>query len=513
MTVSSPRDVRPSTTPAPSARARRAPVTRFHVLAAGVLVLAAVNTFYRLDQEFVTEWDESIYAISAWEMLNSGEWIATTYRGEVDYYNAKPPLNTWLIALSFKSFGVNVFALRLISASCAWLSVLALLWWGRRHFGDVAALLSGLVLSTMFGFLYVHSGRTANTDAAYALVVLLAVIVLSAAADRRWQLLWLGPILAAAFLLRGAAVLLPLAIVAVIEIPRCVRRARERWLPLSLAAITFSALGGGWVLQRWQFDETDFFTQMIGYDLIQRSLEPLEGHEGSVLFYLDVLQKYHFEWLACALLAAVMFLRVRPSWTAIVLAWQRRRMAPVLATWVGLTLLIPTAMATKTTWYLNPFYPAFALCVGLLLARSLTAAAATSQKRRAALIALIAVTAVAAEARLAWRSWQYRDWQFSVQGVLMSEAAALAGQTVHVEAWNNADRFVVRRLIGAQVMDVTDWKHALAVSREGDYFVSQDQAPSDARFVLVRRVGAHSLYRRVDPCHRPARRTDCPKDG
>ncbi len=356
MTVSPPRDVRPSTTPAPFERARRAPVTRFHLLAAGVLLLAAVNTFYRLDQEFVTEWDESIYAISAWEMLNSGEWIATTFRGEVDYYNAKPPLNTWLVALSFKSFGVNVFALRLISASCAWLSVLALLWWGRRHFGDVAALLAGLVLSTMFGFLYVHSGRTANTDAAYALLVLLTVIVLSAAAERRWQLLWLGPILAAAFLLRGAAVLLPLAIVAAIEIPRCVRRARERWLPLSLAAITFSALAGGWVIQRWQFDETDFFAQMIGYDLIQRSLEPLEGHEGSVLFYLDVLQKYHYDWLACALLAAVIFLRRASLLDRDRPGVATSRMAPVLATWVGVTLLIPTAMATKTTWYFNPFY-------------------------------------------------------------------------------------------------------------------------------------------------------------
>src|SRR6188472_2907303 len=74
-------------------------------LAALTLLLAALNIGYRLDREVVTTWDESLYAVSAAEMVRSGNWLVTTFQGDVDYYNTKPPLNIWLIATSFKLFG------------------------------------------------------------------------------------------------------------------------------------------------------------------------------------------------------------------------------------------------------------------------------------------------------------------------------------------------------------------------------------------------------------------------
>src|SRR5262245_43002293 len=93
----------------------------FAVLAACVWGLAAFNLFFRLDREVLTEWDESLYAISALEMTRTGRWIAVTYFGEIDYYNFKPPLNVWLIALSFKAWGVHLLSLRVVSALSAWL--------------------------------------------------------------------------------------------------------------------------------------------------------------------------------------------------------------------------------------------------------------------------------------------------------------------------------------------------------------------------------------------------------
>ena len=39
--------------------------------AAGVLLLAAINLFVRLGQEVVTDWDEALYAITAWEALQA----------------------------------------------------------------------------------------------------------------------------------------------------------------------------------------------------------------------------------------------------------------------------------------------------------------------------------------------------------------------------------------------------------------------------------------------------------
>ena len=117
----------------------------FAALALLVLGLAAFNLTYRLDREIVTDWDESLYAISATEMATSGQWIGVTYLGQLDYYNSKPPLNVWLIALAFKVFGTNLWSLRLASVTAALLTVTIVITWGRRCFGAAVALLAGVV--------------------------------------------------------------------------------------------------------------------------------------------------------------------------------------------------------------------------------------------------------------------------------------------------------------------------------------------------------------------------------
>ena len=63
------------------------------------LVLAAFNLAFRIGNELVQVWDESLFAITAGEMVESGDWIGTTFLGSLDYYNSKPPLHVWLVAL------------------------------------------------------------------------------------------------------------------------------------------------------------------------------------------------------------------------------------------------------------------------------------------------------------------------------------------------------------------------------------------------------------------------------
>src|SRR5262245_29353036 len=85
----------------------------YAAFAAAILGLALFNFTFRLGSEFVYDWDESLYGTSAWEAVQNGSWIATTFQGELDYYNAKPPLMVWLIAIAFKTLGTNLIALRL----------------------------------------------------------------------------------------------------------------------------------------------------------------------------------------------------------------------------------------------------------------------------------------------------------------------------------------------------------------------------------------------------------------
>src|SRR5258706_6610855 len=103
----------------------------FTAIACAVVALAAFNLTWRLNAEVVSEWDESLYAMSAWEMVRSGHWIGTTFLGALDYYNVKPPLNVWLIALSFKAFGAGLVSMRIVSTLSACCSVAVLQIWVR----------------------------------------------------------------------------------------------------------------------------------------------------------------------------------------------------------------------------------------------------------------------------------------------------------------------------------------------------------------------------------------------
>lgn len=51
----------------------------FVLLSAIVLALALFNAFFRLNVEALTEWDESLYAANAFEVIDSGKWIDITF--------------------------------------------------------------------------------------------------------------------------------------------------------------------------------------------------------------------------------------------------------------------------------------------------------------------------------------------------------------------------------------------------------------------------------------------------
>src|SRR3954470_14266452 len=109
----------------------------YRVLTLLTLTLAALNLGFRMDSEVVTTWDKSLYATSAAEMVKSGNWLVTTFHGDVDYYNTKPPLNVWLIAASFKAFGISLWSLRLPSFVAAFATIAVLQWWVRRSINAV----------------------------------------------------------------------------------------------------------------------------------------------------------------------------------------------------------------------------------------------------------------------------------------------------------------------------------------------------------------------------------------
>jgi 4-amino-4-deoxy-L-arabinose transferase-like glycosyltransferase len=469
----------------------------YRTLAIAVLALAAFNLTYRLGLVSVEEWDESLYATTAWEMLQHGNPIATTFDGDLDYYNSKPPLNVWLLAASFKTFGVNLVSMRVISAAAAWLTVFALQVWTKRLFGPMVALLASLVLSTTFGFLHLHSGRSGNADALLTLLILLIVITLSAARHRPWQRAWLGPLLAGVFLLKGMAVLMPLAISLVAAV--WARAPRPLWKPLIAAAILFAVPTAAWAAARWQLDGWRFFDRMFYQDFVALASTAVEERTGGALYYIGVLQRYQYDWLLAALGAAFLAWRSWPQiWRALWVSLKQRQPTPVLLTaWALGTLLLPTLVQTKVVWYLNPFYPLFAILVGSTLANVAFNGHLSATRRPLMLAGVLIVAAVtSAQARSMWRIHVVTNLNTSVQGVLLAKRARFYGSRVSRDRLQRGEAFVVRAMMRGTFRVMSD------ASQDGrpmhaDLLILSQQVHDD-RLRPVGSADGHFLYEPAD---------------
>lgn len=464
------------------------------VLGTAVLALAAVNLGLRLDREMVDVWDESLYATTALEMLRSGDWLVTTFQGAIDHYNSKPPLFAWLLASAFSLLGVNLWALRLTSAAAAGLTVGLVWWWTRGVAGARVARLAALALATTYPFLYVHSGRTANADALLTLLQTSATALVWTGGGRLRPFL-LGPVTAAAFMLKGPGIVAPFAMLGLAEwwVARREAGGRPRWWAWHVGGLLAGAVVPvWWAIERWQFDGTLFLGRMIGYDLVARAAAPIEGHDEPAWFYLLALARYAYEWLLVAAVAVAL----APGWVAHGWRWcasavtERRRLA--VAAWLVATVGIPTVVPTKLAWYLNPFYPGLAVVVALVVEHAWQAAPPRAWRR--AVLALTVVAAlIAAETRL-WQRSNRLDLDHSAQGLLLAQAESIRGHRVFARTCPRPEWFLAAAA-GSRCLVAPDLAAFDHRATSGDFWIDgRDAAPAGLTPVAVN-LGA-SLHRR-----------------
>ena len=92
---------------------------------------------------------DSTHAEAAREMLVRGDYVTLHVNGI--RYLEKAPLPYWLVALDFRIFGVNAFAVRLPSALAVVLLALLAMAWAKRAFGRRAGIYAGLFTATAVG--------------------------------------------------------------------------------------------------------------------------------------------------------------------------------------------------------------------------------------------------------------------------------------------------------------------------------------------------------------------------
>ncbi|HTQ81027.1 MAG TPA: glycosyltransferase family 39 protein, partial [Thermoanaerobaculia bacterium] len=378
-------------------------IRRYAFCAFLVLGLMAVNVFAGLGSVALNDSDEARYGVSAWEMLQNRSYLVTTYAGEREYWNLKPPLGYWLMALSFRCFGPTPFALRLPSALCALGAVAALLWLASRWIGRRESLLAALIFATAFGFLSNHGARSGDLDAPLTLLLLLATIEIARLGRSPWRVVSLAALLSVGFLLKSFAILPTIAVAGIYVLATGAWR-RQRLFHCLLALLVFAVPIGAWAFARYQADGSTYFLErMVREDLLDRSTQVIDKVTYSPFGYVSALFDRFAPWPLLVL--AALFLALRKHDWRVDLGRLGRRLSrswvPLLALWALVPLLLFSLSRTQHHWYLDPSYPAWAMLSALAALRLVRAV--RPARRGAVLLGCVLVPLALCEVRILYR--------------------------------------------------------------------------------------------------------------
>lgn len=139
------------------------------------LIICYFPIFLHLDGYPLFNWDESLYGLRMFRLVDSGEFLTNfgAFEGMKSFTNYKPPFITILQALFIRVFGFDQveLAMRLPSALSVLGIILLFLWLFKKTEGQIwPGMLASMVLLTSGGFLTFHVARTGDHDAPLALL-------------------------------------------------------------------------------------------------------------------------------------------------------------------------------------------------------------------------------------------------------------------------------------------------------------------------------------------------------
>ncbi len=420
-----------------------------------VLLFSACNVFVGLGQSRIDDSDEARYGVSAYEMVQGGgSLLVNTYAGQPEYWNLKPPLGYWPVALCFYLFGASPFTLRLPAALFALGTVTLVMLFCGRFLNRRAALLAGLILATTFGFLSHHGARSGDLDSALTFLLVLAAVQIPRLAESPGRVIAFSAALAAAFLVKSFAVV-PLLLVAVLHLAWSGDWRRLRGAAVLAGALLFLAAPLAWGAARWHADGSPYFLQrMIGEDLLARSMREIDQGTTDSWSYLESLFDRFAPWPLLLLGAAAVAVRTH-GWRRIWNAWGQkgRWAAPLLTLWIAVPLVLFSLARTHHHWYLDPVYPALAALTAWALLGLLRRV--SPARRTWGLVGLFVLPVAFCEARALDRVL-VRDRMPDPQRFLLSlkERRLELGPDLHAAfPLRHSERFILEAVDGYRVVE------------------------------------------------------------
>lgn len=311
-----------------------------------ILFVAGLITFSHLGSLPLFDPDEPVYAETAWEMLQSQDFISPRIYG--DFWYDKPPMYYWLVAGSFKLFGVGEFAARFPSALLAVIGAIVVYLSGRKLFNDRAGLLSALILTTSLEYFYLSNAAVTDMTLTFFLTAaLLSFLHKHYYMFYGWIALAVmtkGPV---GIVLCGGIVGLYLLCTGNLGLFKRIKVYRGLTL--------FAVIALPWYLMMFYYHGMDFVDTFLGFHNITRFLQPEHSSGTLWYYYIPVLIFGFFPWTPFMIQAVCAALRENG---------QNRNHSIFLVIWATVIFLFFTLSQTKLISYILPMYPPLALLVG-----------------------------------------------------------------------------------------------------------------------------------------------------
>ena len=261
-----------------------------------IVIAASVAVFFgQLGAAPLFNPDEGLYAEPAREMLDTGEYITTLLNYSVRF--TKPPLVIWLMALSYKAFGINEFAARFPGALSAVLLVVATYVFLARFLNLRSATLAALILIT--SPMCIGVARMAITDMPLALFTAGGLMVFFTAFQTRSR-----PLVYFGYLLIGLAVmtkgpvgaLLPVLVLGSFHLLTGSIRDAIRFFDLPLGIFIVALIALPWFVVEIYVTKGAYFQEFILRENFQRFTSVVDSHKGGWWYHLAAMFGGFFPW-------------------------------------------------------------------------------------------------------------------------------------------------------------------------------------------------------------------------
>lgn len=337
-----------------------------------ILTIAGSLLFSCIGKDSLSEYDESRNGMNAYEMYHNGDYVNLYYAGELDTWNAKPPLVIWLTVANYKIFGFNEFALRFVAAISTILFFYVLFRLVELLDTPLTAFITCLILLSCKAIIGWHIGLNGDFDATLTLFLILSAYSFYRYTEKgaHNQILLTGLYTGLAFYTKGPAglVFLPGFVLYALCTGKLSRYLKDYKLYVSLGIVIL--IIASWFILVIRYGKTtansyygskNSLETMLVYDTVHRltstDFEVPEKFESDNLFFfhsLDVrMNVWNYLFYLALLTGIILIYKNRKNLSGYI-----RSNEPVLFALCVITplTLVVNFATNKHDWYLAPVW-------------------------------------------------------------------------------------------------------------------------------------------------------------